>query len=93
MVPVTRMEHGEARDLYPAGIAVNDEEGVFVAGSSSGKMRVVLLVLKGEKGSFQKFKHDFCLKANMLDLIDQFVGEEKRRVPIGDPLKSRRMLL
>ena len=56
-------------------------------------MRVVPPVLKGEKGSFQKFKHEFCLKANMLDLIDQFVGEEKRRVPVGDPLKSRRMLL
>ena len=67
---------------------MNDEEGVFVAGSSSGKMRVVPPVLKGEKGSFQKFKHEFCLKANMLDLIDQFVGEEKRRVPVGEQKNS-----
>ena len=49
--PITRMEHGEARNLYPAGIAVNGEEGVFVAGSSSGKLRVMPPVLKGRKGA------------------------------------------
>ena len=34
-----------------------------------------LTELKGEKGVFQKFKHEFLLKANMLNISVHFVGQ------------------
>ena len=49
-----------------------------------------LSVLKGE---FQKFKHEFLLKANMLDISGHFVGQGTRVVRVGDPLKQRAVLL
>ena len=49
-------------------------------------------MLKGGKG-FQKFKHGFLLKANMLDISDHFVGQRVRAVPVGDPLKQKAVLL
>ena len=39
------------------------------------------------------FKHDFLVKANMLDFSDHFVGQRVRAVPVGDPLKQKAALL
>ena len=49
-------------------------------------------MLKGGK-DFQKFKHDFLLKANMLYISDHFVGQRVRAVPVGDPFKQKAVLL
>ena len=49
-------------------------------------------MLKGGKG-FQKFKHNFLLKVNMLDISDHFVGQRVRAVPIDDPFKQTAVLL
>ena len=49
-------------------------------------------MLKGEKG-FQKFKHDFLLKANMSEISDYFVGQRVQAVSVGDPLKQKAVLL
>ena len=49
-------------------------------------------MLKEGKG-FQKFKHDFLLKANMLDISDHFVGQRVRAVSVGDPLEQKAVLL
>ena len=46
-----------------------------------------------EKGDFQKFKHDFLLKTNMLDIADHFVAQGIQMVPVGDPLKQKAVLL
>ena len=50
-------------------------------------------MLKGEKGGFQKFKHEFLLKANILDISGHFVGQGTRVVPVADPLKQNAVLL
>ena len=81
---------GEARDSYLAGIAAHDDSGGVL--NLQGQPRVVPPVLKGGK-DYTKFKHDFLLKANMLDISDHFVGQMLREVPVGDPLKSRAVLL
>ena len=54
--------------------------------------RIIPPALKGGKG-FQNFKHDFLLKANMLDISDHLVGQRVRAVPVGDPLKKKAVLL
>ena len=46
-------------------------------------------MLKAEKGGFQKFKHEFLLKTNMLDVSHYFVGHGMQIVPVGDPLKQK----
>ena len=46
-------------------------------------------MLKAEKGEFKKIKHEFLVKANMLDTSDYFVGQGARAVPVGDQLKQR----
>ena len=49
-------------------------------------------MLKGGKG-FQISKHDFVLKANMLDISDLSVGQGVRAVPVGDPFMQIAVLL
>ena len=56
--PMINIQRCEARYSFTAGIAAHDGDG----GLSSGfqrQSRVVPPVLKGEKGEFQKFKHEF----------------------------------
>ena len=55
--------------------------------------RVVPPVLKGKIGEFQKVRHEFLLKANMLDISGHFVGQGTQVVPVGDPLKQGAVLL
>ena len=83
------MYSGEARESHLAGIAVHDEGSGVLGPSFHGQPRVIPPVLKVGKG-FQKYKHDFLLKANMLDISDHFVGQRVRAVPVGDPLKQKR---
>ena len=85
---------GEARDPYLAGITAYDQgRDVLRAEFKSLPTRVVPPVLKAEKAGFQKFKHEFFLKTNMLDITDHFVGQGMRAVPVGDPLKQKAVLL
>ena len=80
---------GEARDPYLAGITAYDQgRDVLRAEFKSLPARVVPPVLKAEKGGFQKFKHEFFLKTNMLDITDHFVGQGMRAVPVGDQAKG-----
>ena len=88
------VQRGEARVPYLAGIATHDEGGgVLSTDFKSLPARVIPSVLKAEKGGFQKFKHEFLLKTNMLDISDHFVGQGMQMVPVGDPLKQKAMLL
>ena len=92
--PMIDVRRGEARDPYLAGITAYDESrDVLRTDFKSLPARVVPLVLKAEKGGFQKFKHDFFLKANMLDITAHFVDQGMRAVPVGDPLKQKAVLL
>ena len=40
-----------------------------------------------------KFKHEFLLKANVLDISGHFIGQGTRVVPVGDLLKQKAVLL
>ena len=92
--PMIDARSGEARDPYLAGITAYDQgRDVLRAEFKSLPTRVVAPVLEAEKGSFQKFKHEFFLKTNMLDITDHFVGQGMRAVPVGDPLKQKAVLL
>ena len=92
--PMIDVRRGEARDPYFAGITAYDESrDVLRTDFKSLPARVVPPVLKGEKGGFQKFKHEFFLKANMLDITAHFVDQGMRAVPVGDPLKQKAVLL
>ena len=92
--PMIDVRSGEARDPYLAGITAYDQgRDVLRAEFKSLPTRVIAPVLKAEKGSFQKFKHEFFLKTNMLDITDHFVGQGMRAVPVGDPLKQKAVLL
>ena len=93
--PMIDVRRGEARDPYLAGITAYDTEGrdVLRTDFKSLPARVVPPVLKVEKGGFQKFKHDFFLKANVLDITAHFVDQGTRAVPVGDPLKQKAVLL
>ena len=64
------MQRGEARYSFLPG-AAHDRDGVLGFGFQRHS-RVVRPVLKGE---FQKFKHEFLLKANMLDISGHSVGQ------------------
>ena len=68
--------------------AVHDGRGVLRS-SFQRQPRVVPLVLKGEKGGFQKIKQEFLFKANMLDISGQLIGQGTRVVSVGDPLKQK----
>ena len=87
--PMIDVRSGEARDPT----AYDQGRDVLRAEFKSLPTRVVAPVLKAEKGSFQKFKHEFFLKTNMLDITDHFVGQGMRAVPVGDPLKQKAVLL
>ena len=92
--PMIDVRSGEARDPYLAGITAYDQgRDVLRAEFKSLPARVVPPVLKAEKGGFRKFKHEFFLKTNMLDITDHFVGQGMRAVPVGDPLKQKAVLL
>ena len=92
--PMIDVRRGEARDPYLAGITAYDESrDVLRTDFKSLPARVVPPVLKAEKGGFQKFKHEFFLKANMLDITAHFVDQGMRAVPVGDPLKQKAVLL
>ena len=92
--PMIDVRRGEARDPYLAGITAYDESrDVLRTDFKSLPARVVPPVLKTEKGGFQKFKHEFFLKANMLDITAHFVDQGMRAVPVGDPLKQKAVLL
>ena len=54
-----------------------------------------VLFLPCSKGgrAFQRFEHDFFLKANMLEISDHSVGQRARAVPVRDPLKQKAVLL
>ena len=92
--PMIDVRRGEARDPYLAGITAYDESrDVLRTDFKSLPARVVPPVLKAGKGGFQKFKHEFFLKTNMLDITDHFVGQGMRAVPVGDPLKQKAVLL
>ena len=92
--PMIDVRRGEARDPYLAGITAYDENrDVLRTDFKSLPARVVPPVLKAEKGGFQKFKHEFFLKANMLDITSHFVDQGMRAVPVGDPLKQKAVLL
>ena len=88
------VQRGEARGSYLAGVTAYDEDrDVLRTDFKSLPARVVPPVLKAEKGGFQKFKHEFFLKANMLDITAHFVDQGIRAVPVGDPLKQKAVLL
>ena len=92
--PMIDVRRGEARDPYLAGITAYDESrDVLRTDFKSLPARVVPPVLKAEKGGFQKFKHEFFLKANMLDITAHLVDQGMRAVPVGDPLKQKAVLL
>ena len=74
--PMIDAQRGEARIPYLTGIAARDESGgVLSTDFKSLLTRVIPRVLKAEKGGCQKFKHEFLLKINMLDITDLFVGQ------------------
>ena len=81
------MYSGEARESHLAGIAAHDRGSGVLNLSFHGQPRVIPPVLKGEN-DFQKFKNDFLLKANILDISDHSVGQRVRAVPVGDPLNQ-----
>ena len=90
--PTVYMYSGEARESHLAGITAHDWGSGVLNPSFDGQPCVIPPVLKGGKG-FQKFKYNFLLKANMLDIYDHFVGQRVRAVPVGDPLKQKAVLL
>ena len=84
--PMISMPRGEARHSFLAGGTHGGDGGL-----NSGFKRqshVVPPLLKGEEGEFQKCKHEFLLKSNLLDISDHFVGQGTRVLPVGDPLKG-----
>ena len=90
--PVINMERGETRYSFLAGIAAHDGGGILSSGFQR-QPRVVPTVLKGEKGRFQKIKHEFLLKENMLDISGHFASQGTRLIPVVDPLKHKAVLL
>ena len=92
--PTIDVQRGEARDSYLAGKTAYDEgRDVLRTDFKSLPARVVPPVLKAEKGGFQKFKHEFILKTNMLDITNNFADQGMRAVPVGNPLKQKAVLL
>ena len=92
--PMVDVQRGEARDSYLVGITAYDEgRDVLRTNFKSLPARVIPPVLNAEKGGFQKFKHEFLLKANKLDITAHFVDQGMRAVPVEDPLKQKEVLL
>ena len=90
--PVINMDRGETRYSFLAGIAAHDGGGILSSGFQR-QPRVVPTVLKGEKGRFQKIKHEFLLKENTLDISGHFASQGTRLIPVVDPLKHKAVLL
>ena len=90
--PTVNVYSGEARESHLAGIAAHDGGSGVLNPSFHGQPRATSPVLKGGNG-LQKFKHEFLLKAKMLDISDHFVGQKVRAGPVGDPLKQKAVLL
>ena len=92
--PMIDVQRGEAKDSYLAGITAYDEgRDVLRTDFKSLPARVIPPVLKAEKGGFQKFKHEFFLETNMVDITARFIDQGMRAVPVGDPLKQKTALL
>ena len=92
--PMIDVQRGEARDSCLAGITAYDEgRDALRTYFKSLPTRVIPPVLKAEKRGFQKFKHEFFLKTNMLDISAHFEDQRMRAVPVGDPLKQKAVLL
>ena len=73
--PMIDVQRGEARDSYLVGITAYDEgRDVLHTDFKSLPACVIPPLLQAEKGSFQKVKHEFLLKTNMLDISDHFGG-------------------
>ena len=85
---IINMQRDETRDSFLAG-AAHDGDGLL-SSTFQRQSRIVPPELKGE---FQIFKHEFLLKANMLDISGNFLGQGTRAVPERDPLKQRAVLL
>ena len=91
--PMIDVQHGKARVPYFAVIAAHDEGGGVMTDFKSLSARAIPPVLEAEKRGFQKFKHEFLLETNMLDISVHFVGQGMQMVPVGDPLKAKAALL
>ena len=87
--PMIEVQHGEASVPYLAGIATHGEGGCVLTDFKSLPARVIPPVLEAEKGGFQKFKHEFPLKTNMLDISDHFVGQGMLMVSVRIRLSQR----
>ena len=70
--PMINMQRGETRDSFLADIAAHGDVGVL-SSDSQRQPRVGPPVLKGKKGGLQKFKHEFLVKANILDISGHYV--------------------
>ena len=80
------------RDSFHADIkAAHDDGGVLSSGSEITPC--CSACDEGRESRVPKFKHEFLLKANMLDISGHFVGQGIRVVPVGDPLKQKAVLL
>ena len=86
------MQRGKIGDSFLEGIGAHDG-GYVLSSSFQRQPRVVPPVTKGEKVRFQKLKHEFLFKANMLNKTGHFVRQGTRVVPVGDPLKQKSVLL
>ena len=92
--PMIDAQRGEARVPHLAGTATHDERGGGLSTDfKSLPARIITPVLKAENGGFQKFKHEFLQKTNMLDISDHFVGQGMQMAPVGNPLKQKAVLL
>ena len=78
------MQRGKATDSFLAG-AAHDGDRVL----NSDFQRQFPVVTPVMKGGFQKIKHEFFLRANMLDISAHFVGQGTRVIPVEGPLKQR----
>ena len=86
MGPIINTQRSEAGDSF---LASNDGDRVL-SSDFHRQSRAVPSILKGE---FQKLKHESLLKANMLDISGDSVGQGTRVVPVGNPFKQRAVLL
>ena len=74
--PMIDVQRGEARVPYLAIIAAHDDGGGVLSNVfKSLPARAIHPMLEAEKKGFQKFKHEFLLKTDMLDISDHFVGQ------------------
>ena len=90
--PTVNMYSGKAGESHLAAMAAHDWGSGVLNSSFHRQPRVFPPVSKEGKG-FQTFKHDFLLKANMLDISNHFVAQRVQAVPVGDPLKQKALLL